>query len=528
MIVSTFVSHLLCFDVLDVTSKRCEFKVEDKDNTTCTFSDIMDSYEFHRELIRISVLDTVNVTRIKFTDSFMDNIPKELFSSFTKLLHLDASNVELERLENYDLMTGSPLISLNVSNNKITKLGARIVGILKDLESLDVSHNRIERINPTTFIATEKFKYLNLSHNKIVKLSESFLYPLRNLEVLRLDHNLIDEITGNFEGFKPNWEELYLQHNKLKSINPILFNNVIVLDLSLNFIGEAKLKNSKILDLKISANELNFLAIGKNLEQLDASSNTENSMHISFEDNKILKYLDLSETNLKGKDETLNYLRSLKQLEYLDLSDTQFNLDASHFKGLNSLKTLLLQGSINREIPSKSFVDLKNLEKLDISENSIASFDLKELKNSKKLEVLKMGNSGISQMFGWENISVLLPNLKTIDIYRNRINCNELLKIVDELRTLKLEVVELDENGEEEFLNQSCVEKPFTFTAEYLPESDVKVANITWYIVGFIVMSLVVVGIIFANRKFDILDRISDVVTCQSRYPTSSLLREEI
>lgn len=458
----------------------------------------------------------------------MDNIPKELFIAFPKLLHLDASNIELERLEKYDFLPHSPLISLNVSNNKITKLGALILKNLNNLQLLDASHNRIERINPTTFTLSEKFKYLNLSHNKIVKLGVSLLLPLQSIKELQVDHNLIEEITGDFEDFRPMWEKVYLQHNELVRIDTILFKNVSVLDLSLNKIEEGRFEDTLLVDLNMDENMLKLLTINKNLESLRASGNKENLMHISFEDNKSLKHLDLSETKLKSKDETINYLKNLKKLEYLDLAYTKFVLDSSHLKGLNSLKTLKLQGAVEHQIPPKFFVDLKKLEELDISENFLVSFDLNELKNSKNLEQINLRSSGLSQLSGWKNISTILPSLKKIDFYQNMFNCKELQTILDEFRTLQIQLIELDENGEEEFLNQSCNEKNRHSSNAPQPRSDDNAFNLIWYIVGFISFSLLVIGIIFVNRKFGIFQRIPDIVRCQSRYPKSSLLAEEI
>lgn len=505
-------------------TKTCE--IDTDDNSSCTFSNVMDSYSFHRDLLQVNASLTLDIKKINFKESFMDNVPKELSIAFPNVESLDLSNTNLERLENYDFVSTNKIISLNASNNKIYKLGARITSVLTVLESLDLSHNLVERINPVAFTFKSNFKFLNLSHNRISKLDKNILEPLRSLEVLRLDHNLISEIEGNYKSFEPNWKELYLQHNNLMTLDAALVNSVALLDVSLNRIQEASLGNAKMIDLLISDNELKALTVGSSLEKLSASGNKLNLLQVSFEGNVSLTYLDLADCRLSNKEKLMSNLKKFKNLQYLDLTEAEIILDKFTFKGLRSLQTLILTGAIVGTAPTKVFADLDGLISLDLSENSLKSFDVEELKNSRNLEILKLRNAFVAHLDGWKNITGTLPKLQQIDIYENLFNCERLPSIIEEFQKLDLIVIDIDEMGQTEYVRDSCIDEETH--KEQFPSHYETSSKLLWYFVGFFLICLTVAAIVFTNKRFDIYGNVIKLIRCDSRHPASSLLREDM
>lgn len=488
----------------------------------------MDSFSFHRDLLRVNISETVNITKITFTDCFMDNIPKELTMAFPKVELLDVSRTHLERLENYDFSDTNSVVTLNASNNKIYKLGSRMVSSLSDLETLDISHNLVERLNPTAFVFSNKFKYLNLSHNRISSLEKAFLEPLRSLEVLKLDHNLITEISP-WETYRVlQWKELYLQNNKLIALHPSLVKTVEILDVSLNSLETANFKDSKLREFLISDNELKTLTISKAVAKLDASGNKKNSMLISWEGCTSIKHLDLAETKLANIEQTLDYLKNFKDLEYLDLMESRVVFSQNIFQGLEKLQTLLLSGAIIGLLPDKTFVDLKSLTTLDLSGNILQFLNLAELKNSRNLETLKLRNSNIYHIYGWENITLSLPKLKEIDIYDNKFNCKELPIVIKDFRKANILVVDWDDKGTEEFLRDSCIDEKAhreDFPSHYKDDG----MHFAWYFIGFVLLCLVVAGIVFAFNRFDLKSNIPSFTrSSNTRFRTSHLLQDDM
>lgn len=517
------------FSTSTASSTKCE--VNENDNSTCTYHAVTDSFSLHMDINKIKLQTEFNAKAIKsirFEDSFMDNIPKELTEVYSNLQFLDVSHCNLERLEAYDFALNNNLKFFNASNNQVEKLGANLMKEMKQLEVLDLSHNLISRINPTTFVYNPLFKHLNLSHNRIAKLDAKFIEPLRSLEVLRLDHNYITDISGHYANLKPRWKELYLQHNRLIALEPSLTASVLILDLSLNQLKEARLKSTKLIELYISQNELKMLELGSSLEKLDASGNNEKFLRIVFEDKVNLKHLDLSNTKLKASDDVWGFISKFTNLVYLDLSGVEINFDKNMLKGFPSLQTLKLADTKIKRIPQKAFVNLKELISLDLSQNQFDSFDFDELKSCPGLTTINLRNGNVQELIGWEQVKTLLPNLTEVDLYNNQLTCEKMKKMENSFERHNIELKNSEDVGEGEEGDEGCLKvEPTperttpsfqTFTDENLNSSYVS------SIIAVFLICLIVVGVVIGEKKFDIFSNILSRFRSSSSYPRSPFL----
>lgn len=319
-----------------------------------------------------------------------------------------------------------------------------------------------------------------------------------------------------------SWKELHLHSNELKVIDPLLVKSVSVLAVGFNFIVEARLKDTKISQLLIEYNKLALLTISETVEILDASDNNQNLFHISFEENKNLKYLDFSTSMLRSKEEMVEKLKSFKDLEYLDLSDINDILYYDTFRGLKKLETLRLSNSMDQRIPDKFFDDLENLKSLDLSGNNFKELDLNGFKHLKKLETLNIRNSKICKLQGWNKINVILPQLKEIDIYRNKFNCKELHAIVLEFRKHNLTLTEFDDLGEIEFIQDSCTDGEIH--EKHNPE---KTSGGVWKVLTYLVFVFMIIFTIFLVKKFNIVEKISHAIRQLGGSRNSELLESE-
>lgn len=496
-------------------------QVEANDNSSCVFSDIT---EFHQKGSKLNDSHALDMTKIRFENSSMDHFPHDLLVAYPNVEYLDVSGTKITRLENYDFSSNNSIVSLNMSNNLIYKLGPRMVFPLAKLETLDLSHNIVERINPTAFVYNPNFQHLNLSHNRIKKLDTSFLLPIRNLIVVKLDHNMITEISGDTTLASYRWKELYLQHNKLQSLNPNMFKSVEIFDLSMNNLKTVSLRSEALIELIIKDNELELLGVGSGLRKLDASGNKLNPMSVHMEYSRRLQYLDLSNTDLRFKDDLIGSLNKFRNLEYLDLSDVAIQIDQTTFKNLEKLQFLILSGSLMSTIPPDAFSDLKKLTTLDLSENHLRQFDFHDVINSAELSTIKLTRSRLYKLDRWQNITEKLPNLEELHIYGNKFSCAELPTIVKEFKgkNILLPTGDEDEELKEEiFIRASCIDVEM-HKEEFPSHYDDSNTNVFFYAVGIFLICAIVVGFVLANKKFDLIGTISDLTKCSSGRPRTA------
>lgn len=422
--------------------------------------------------------------KILFDNCYLDNLNSQLLRSFTNVEEIQAANQYLIRLERNDIGTSDNLKKLNVSFNKIHRLPADVVSGVKNLENLDLSHNKLERIMLNAFKFNGNLKYLNLSHNEIISLDRQFFDELRGVEILKLDNNKIYEISGRFDDYVGVIRELYLQNNYLKVIDPAIVKSPQYLDLSLNKLMDLNLSYARTIELKVVGNELRKITIGPKLQKLDASENRFFFFRImSASLNNSLTHVNLSYIKWSMKDEKL----------FID------------FRKFHKLKVL------------------------DLSENNLISFDITDISYgvSRTLEVLNLNDAHLSYIKNWEQIGVLLPNLKQLDIFDNMFNCEELEKMIPYLLTLNIALPGYDSADNETFISKSCTRYPIGVTDK--PFINVKVDHslIIWLLIIFFTVGFVISGVIYVNKKLSLFERISYSIKVNPNKARGSHLLDE-
>ncbi|KAF9404381.1 hypothetical protein HW555_014362, partial [Spodoptera exigua] len=94
-----------------------------------------------------------------------------------------------------DLITEcEALITLDLSQNRITGIPEGFFKDLKNLEHLDLSFNKISTLKSGVFSPVKKLKYLNLDRNHLEVLPEFLFAGLRKLTEVSINHNLLTTI----------------------------------------------------------------------------------------------------------------------------------------------------------------------------------------------------------------------------------------------------------------------------------------------------------------------------------------------
>ena len=164
--------------------------------------------------------------RVKFVESNIQAIPKNLFDEFRKLQILELNGVGMRNIFEQSFSRADDLRVLQVYGNKLTKLvGHSFVGA-SNLEFLDLSSNVISNINFEAFVSLSNLKELSLSSNRISIIDEQTFHPLTNLTWIWLDRNDIKIISINLLVNSQRLEGIYLNDNNITALSPILFDKL--------------------------------------------------------------------------------------------------------------------------------------------------------------------------------------------------------------------------------------------------------------------------------------------------------------
>nr|TKS00782.1 hypothetical protein D5086_0000179260 [Populus alba] len=161
-----------------------------------------------------------------------------------------------------------------------------------------------------------------------------------------------------------------------------------------------------------------------------------------------LKVLSLHGNSIAGWVENKGFL-DLMNLEYLDLSyNTLNNSIFQAIEIMTSLKTLKLEGcSLNGQIPTtQGFLDLMNLEYLDLSYNTLNNSIFQAIGTMTSLKILKLEGCNLNGQIPTTQGFLNLKNLEYLDLSLNTLDNNILQSIgtMTSLKTLILGSCKLD------------------------------------------------------------------------------------
>ncbi|KAG5681914.1 hypothetical protein PVAND_011318 [Polypedilum vanderplanki] len=455
--------HLL-FVTFVTAAQFCIFDTENP--TTCSFRDITDSTHLFRILSNNPV--TSNIKKIYFQRTTLTHLPKELTIAYTALDELDASYVYLWRFTNIDFAQTTKFKKLNMSHNQIHRVSSFASNGMINLENLDLSHNMIQSIDNDGIVYNENLKYLNLSDNRIGKLDRNFFKNIRSVKILNLSNNKISSLSCETCDFEMSFEEFYLQNNQLISFNPDFIKSTFIFDVSNNAItGEIDFSNSKLIELNIRGNALQYLTINDDLEMLDASDNTERSFDISFGNNKKLISLALA------------------------------NLDIVHYENI--------------------FAGLHQFEKLlnlDLSENNLEFFDLKAHNLPQSLQTFNLRRTDLHSLLNWKSLYSILPNLKEINIVDNYFSCSELPSILESLQEFNVNISGLSAaNDKNKFVQQNCAADSHRKRNHSKGACVQKSSNntILWILLIICLSGYFIGAVIYANKVYNFIEKFKSI-----------------
>lgn len=301
------------------------------------------------------------------------------------------------------------LENLNIGGNPELHLSSStLVGTMKSLKEFHLSNNGYSNLDPYLFQSFWKLHDLYLNGNNLTYLPRYIFKNNPFLSVLQLSNNRLSSIEGVMVNRKEwyNWVRIKLDGNKLQNVafgeKPLL---VFSLDLSRNQISNIQVKDME--------------ALQKMKETLNLSSNGLNSLeNASFKNFNSLKFLDLSNNNLRSLNHSLEGLKGV-QILWISSSSLE-NLSADEFLGLERIKSINLRNNSLRTVHG-AFRSMKYISQLDLAMNNLTTLTVDSFppfqQTSVRVRVLRMeGNPWacdcrLSWMANW----ITRPGSKLMD-----------------------------------------------------------------------------------------------------------------
>lgn len=332
----------------------------------------------------VNTSELVNVKRFElraFTN--LIRIPPIIWAVFPNLEEIIMANyASVNSLTATDLLYASKLKVLNLKGNKLLTVPYSAFALAPALEVLDLSMNGITEIEGMAFNGLNSLKQLDLSYNRL---------------------GLLDAFT--FSGLK-NLEVLDLSQNKIKLIGDGTFNLPKLRILNVNF-NDAKLLPDYLFGVDpVQAPPLTYVDFG---------DNKLTHIGMSLYNLQELNLLNLT-ANKKIDDINLEALAQLPKLETLLLSSSGFQFP------ITTIFTTISPPEAAANIPVP--VSNSPVKKLYLAKNKLVNPDvLRQLAYFRQLEELHLEKNGFTYIDNIKSLPTWYPNLRTIFLGENKLNC---------------------------------------------------------------------------------------------------------
>ncbi|XP_078267229.1 toll-like receptor 22 [Rhinoraja longicauda] len=331
--------------------------------------------------------------------------------------------------------------NLDLSENRIVRLGKTSFDHLTQLQVLNISKNDVSDIAEETFASTKDLLYLNLGYNKLTILTRSMLDGLGKLGILLLNDNLIERVGLDAFAGLVNVRTINLTSNKLHRLAEVnhVFNAVAVENLLLQNNGLLSFATQNITrvpetlkDLDLSKNPFVVFnvtsSVLSSLLSLDLSSAGGNGSTV-FHVEDALFFKKMKKLSLGGIREQPSKILALLTsitgvpLEYIVLNHLQLNTTDPLLLGIcklyQNLTALHLRGNGFGALIHNVFSSCVHLQDLDLTMNKLSTVSQSLFKGLISLRRLSLASNEFTLV---PKAILEAYNLENLDLSFNQIN----------------------------------------------------------------------------------------------------------
>ena len=314
----------------------------------------------------------VNLREIKYISNEAWQLPPS-FSLATRLTVLDISNNRLEQLEHADLDKLHNLVSIKMSNNKLTHLPTYF-GQYRSLRNLNLSSNYLETF-PDFLCDLKSLVDLDISFNSIKALPN--IGQLSTLERLWATNNLLsNSFPDAFRGLR-NLKEIDVRFNAITSIDVVSqLPRLEQLTVGHNAISVFEGSFPMIRVLHIDHNPITRFALVSPIPTL-TSLNIASAKLAQLDDSVFEKTPNLTKLNLDKNHFTnlSNFVGKLRKLEYLSAAKNPLSSLPPTIGCLQELRILDVRECNLKRLPLEIWY-CSRLDTLNVSSNVLESFPI--------------------------------------------------------------------------------------------------------------------------------------------------------
>ncbi|XP_045777730.1 leucine-rich repeat-containing protein 15-like [Maniola jurtina] len=344
-------------------------------------------------------------------------------------------------------------VTCTPTDNSDYNLQRGLVSDNNDTIKLTLRACRISQVELEAFENLFALEYLDISQNKISELKLGVLDGMLQVNHLNLSHNLLTEFSLFDQ--KPNLNTLDLSGNKIENLELAIFDPLVKLkwlDLSDNAL-KGKDINPYIFDQSTKINYISFARNNMNqspenllsaLEDLrtlnlDRCLLTEIPAFATGRNLRTLRELIISTNQITKLDDATTFI-NLENLNTLNLAYNVIkSIDFNTFKSLKKLRVIVLRGNKLTNIPDTLFKDMKSVGNIDLSHNEITSISVNAFRGT-SLKNLNLASNRITYLT--DNFCLELRNsgaiLTKFYFNQNPWQCACLRNILEEVKKYKI------------------------------------------------------------------------------------------
>lgn len=312
----------------------------------------------------------INLREIKYTSNEAWHLPPSL-SLASRLTVLDISNNRLEQLEHAELDKLHSLVSIKMSNNKLTHLPSYF-GHFKSLRNLNVSSNFL-KVFPDFLCDLKSLVDLDISFNSVAALPK--IGQLSTLERLWATNNMLSgSFPENFKGLV-NLKEIDIRFNGITSIDTISqLPRLEQLMVGHNAISVFEGFFSKLRLLHLDHNPITRFDLTVPIQTL-TTLNIASAKLAELEDSLFEKTPNLTKLIL-DKNHFVNLtsqIGKLRKLEHLSIAKNPLSSLPATIGSLTELRHLDVRECNLKKLPVEIWCCVR-LDTLNVSSNVLESF----------------------------------------------------------------------------------------------------------------------------------------------------------